>query len=379
MDKNVRFLLIDDQPENLISLKAQVKEAFPDAEVFTAGDGQAGLKLARQYEPEVIVLDIRMPGIDGYEVCRLLKAEERLRDIPVIFATAQKRDRETRLKAIESGCEAFIRKPVDEIELLAQLRAMLKIRETNRIKQAEKEKLMGLVDRKSRDLISLEDEYQSVLDELPALVCAFLPDSTLLYVNKAYCNYFNLPEEALLGKKFLDFLPEPEQDKAKRKYLALTGANSSNRYIYPTLHEGKLGWQEWRNRAIFDENGQAKHYYSIGVDITDRKQNEEKLIFLSYHDHLTGLYNRRFFEEEMKRLNTARNLPISIVMADVNGLKMVNDSFGHAAGDDLLKRAAEFFRQGCREEDVLARIGGDEFAIILPQTYLNRRNHADCT
>ena len=97
-------------------------------------------------------------------------------------------------------------------------------------------------------------------------------------------------------------------------------------------------------------------------------KRNEKIRYLSYHDVLTGLYNRRFYEEEFERIHTEQNLPISIIIGDINGLKLVNDAFGHAEGDKLLKMAATAIQGMCRKEDVAARWGGDEFIILLPRT-----------
>src|SRR5665647_729998 len=121
-------------------------------------------------------------------------------------------------------------------------------------------------------------------------------------------------------------------------------------------------------KLLVDEKGNASKVIGTIQDITESKKKEEEILYLSYHDQLTGFYNRRFYEEELKRLDTERNLPMSIAMGDVNGLKLVNDSFGLAMGDALLKKAAEVIKRGCRADDIIARLGGDEFIIILPKT-----------
>jgi len=119
---------------------------------------------------------------------------------------------------------------------------------------------------------------------------------------------------------------------------------------------------------VLDDKGKPWASLVTFLDITERKKAEENLVYLSYHDFLTGLYNRRFFEEEMVRLNTERNLPITIMMGDLNGLKLINDSFGHASGDEYLKKAARVIKDTFRGDDIVSRIGGDEFAILLART-----------
>jgi diguanylate cyclase (GGDEF)-like protein len=122
----------------------------------------------------------------------------------------------------------------------------------------------------------------------------------------------------------------------------------------------------WSNTLLLDHQGNVEGLACIGNDITERRQAEVKLRYLSTHDHLTGLYNRSYFDEELARLERSRKYPVSIIMADVDGLKEVNDIMGHAAGDKLLQEVGQILKEVFRAEDVVARIGGDEFAVLLP-------------
>ncbi len=153
MESNtLKILAIDDNPDNLTSVKAVVLDRLPDAKVYTASSGRQGLDLAFAYDPDVILLDIVMPGMDGFTVCRKLKDDQYLHTIPVVFLTALKTDSESRIRALEAGAESFLSKPFDEIELTAQIKAMAKIKAANRQKQLEKDHLEALVKERSMEL-----------------------------------------------------------------------------------------------------------------------------------------------------------------------------------------------------------------------------------
>ncbi|MHB8130055.1 MAG: HD domain-containing phosphohydrolase [Mobilitalea sp.] len=122
---------------------------------------------------------------------------------------------------------------------------------------------------------------------------------------------------------------------------------------------------------IKDENGNINGAVLIFRDFTEKKDKQERIEYLSFHDQLTGLYNRRYLEEELIRIDVPGNHPLTVVMLDVNGLKLINDAFGHKMGDKVLQNAAEIMKNECRQGDILARYGGDEFVILLPKTNSN--------
>ncbi|MEA4847876.1 MAG: diguanylate cyclase [Clostridiaceae bacterium] len=119
---------------------------------------------------------------------------------------------------------------------------------------------------------------------------------------------------------------------------------------------------------IKDNEGSTQGVILVFRDVSEEKRRQDEIYYMSYYDSLTGLYNRRFFEEEIKRIDMEGELPISIIMGDVNGLKLINDAFGHSEGDILIKKAAKAVRSACRENDITARWGGDEFVVLLPKT-----------
>ena len=165
-NRDIKILAIDDNTDNLITLKALLYESFPKVKVFTATSGISGIQKAIELIPDVILLDIIMPGMDGYETCTMLKKNEQLSDIPVVFVTALKEEKESRIKGLEVGAEAFLSKPIDESELKAQIRAMLKIREANLVRRNEHVRLSAIINERTRELEITHKATLNLLEDL---------------------------------------------------------------------------------------------------------------------------------------------------------------------------------------------------------------------
>jgi diguanylate cyclase (GGDEF)-like protein/PAS domain S-box-containing protein len=195
--------------------------------------------------------------------------------------------------------------------------------------------------------------------------------SRFVLINKALAERLGIkdPDEAV-GKTDFDFFSE---EHAKQAYndeqnVIKTGKPIIGIEEKETWHEKGDRWVSTIKMPFYDEKGKIIGTFGISRDITERKKAEEKIEYLSFHDGLTGLYNRAYFDEELNRLDTERQLPITIVMGDLNGLKLINDAYGHSKGDMLLRNIADILKESFRKEDITSRWGGDEFITILPKT-----------
>ncbi|WP_143423084.1 PAS domain S-box protein [Halarsenatibacter silvermanii] len=213
-----------------------------------------------------------------------------------------------------------------------------------------------------------EEQYRKIFEMAPVGLMLEDEEGNILEVNEKLCEITGYEEEELLGNNIMDTLVIPELREQARENMEriLAGENLEFKGFSRRKNGEKYYLHLFETKVSLPREEEG--ILSIQLDITDLKEKEEELKYLSYHDTLTDLYNRTFLEEEMKRLNTERQHPLSIIYCDVNGLKIVNDTYGHRAGDELLKKVADIMNSITRDEDLVSRWAGDEYVILLPDT-----------
>lgn len=233
---------------------------------------------------------------------------------------------------------------------------------------------------------ALENErarYRAIVEGQREWIVRFLPDGRLTFVNAAYCRTVGKSPEELMGTSWLAGMPEAPRREAEECLQGLSIASPIRSLeIRVPNKDGTFRWQNWTWHAILDNAGHIVEIQGIGNDVTERVLAEEQSRYLSTHDALTGLYNRAYFEAELERIEKLQLYPVSIVVGDLDHLKLINDRYGHAIGDAAFRLASKILSGAFRAQDVIARIGGDEFAVVLPgadettaRTILQRITH----
>ncbi|MDY6827456.1 MAG: PAS domain S-box protein [Bacillota bacterium] len=218
------------------------------------------------------------------------------------------------------------------------------------------------------ELKKSEQKYREILSTIKDGYFEVNLKGKITFCNNAAAEQMGYHPDELRGKHYHSLCKNP--DLVYKNFSSLLQTGKSERALTVELirKDGTELFGELTLSVIRDKTGNVQGFRGLGRDITERKKYEEKLRYLSLHDQLTGLYNRSYFENELERLDKSREYPITIIVTDLDGLKLFNDTVGHEQGDRLLKECAGVLRQSLRGADILARIGGDEFVIILPKT-----------
>jgi two-component system, cell cycle response regulator len=377
-----RVLVVDDLDINVKLLDAKLSAEYFD--VLKALDGRSALEIAAAELPDVILLDVMMPRMDGFEVCRRLKANPRTADLPVVMVTALS-DAANRLRGLEAGADDFLTKPVADIALFARVRSLVRLK-----RMMEEWRL--------RDEICGRfggDEAPPDLDHGPARIliieedvfaAAKMAEALAIAHRVTSAGSCAEAQSSLDGETDLVIASLTTADSDTLRFVSQCRANDVFRQLpilliaaerdLPRLAKGlDLGANDYlvrpvdRNELIARTNIQIRRKrLQNRLDVNYRRS-----LSLALTDELTGLYNRRYLfahlDELMARVN-GDGVGVALLMFDIDHFKRVNDTHGHAAGDDVLREIAVRAVDSVRSVDLVARLGGEEFAVVMPETGL---------
>ncbi|AZF66516.1 MULTISPECIES: bifunctional diguanylate cyclase/phosphodiesterase [Pseudomonas] len=349
------LLVVDDYPENLISMRALLQRE--DWHVMTAASGLEALELLLAHEVDLVLLDVRMPGMDGFEVARLMRGSQRTRMTPIIFLTAHAQSPASVLEGYASGAIDYLFKPFDPHILKPKVQALLEHQRNRRALQ-----------RLSHDLESARAFNASVLDNAAEGILVVGEGSVIQYANPAISRLLNATMAELQGESFLSFLQKPHVPA----WLGFA--------MYEAYRKGET-WRQ-HDAILRTSRGQQvpvalscaplpaeqKAMVVTVLDMSEVRHLHQQLEFQAVTDPLTGLLNRRGFHQAVENtLLRSERTEQSLVLLylDLDGFKRVNDSLGHDAGDRVLRWVSEQMQACLRSYDILGRMGGDEFTALV--------------
>ena len=385
---NERILIVDDTPANIDVLGAILMEEY---DISVAVNGPMAIEIAKSdTPPDLILLDIMMPEMDGYEVARELKSERQTRQIPIIFVTAKIEDRDEAF-GFQVGAVDYIRKPVNPSITLARIKSQLELKRykdhltrlveekefevtsSRRELEHEKERLSKV----SEDLVykkaaahKHEVYFRELFMNSPYGIVLVGRDNRIIRTNKSFSKLLGYSVSDILNKRFPGF---PVEDLFRSNYeMLLKNARNGETVSVEIQCLHKNGFEIPISALAYPVkvDNQVQGVFVFYENISQRKLFEEKLKHQAYHDSLTGIPNRLLFSERLDiALENRKNgtgFKFAVLLIDLDRFKSVNDSLGHQAGDELLQLVSAKIKECLRTKDTLARLGGDEFAILLP-------------
>jgi two-component system cell cycle response regulator len=380
---SARVLVVDDVELNVKLLEAKLGSEYFD--VLSARDGPAALRIADAELPDVVLLDVMMPEMDGFEVCRRLKANPRTADLPVVMVTALS-DAANRLRGLESGADDFLTKPVDDVALFARVRSLARLKRLME-EWRLREEICGRFGGKGGPLEDAGPARIMIIDEDRAAAAKIA--ETLAPIAVATLCVSGCAEAlarlddgveliiASLSAGDGDPLRLVTQCRAAGAFRQLPILMIAGDGDLPRLAKGlDLGANDYLVRPIDRNELLARTTTQIRRKrLQDRlADNYRRSLSLALTDELTGLHNRRYLLAHLGEMMMARTdrdpIPAAILLLDIDHFKAVNDTHGHAAGDGVLRELAARAMGCVRSVDLVARLGGEEFVVVMPETDL---------
>ncbi len=383
-----RVLVVDDILANVKLLEARLAAEY--FEVLTAYSGPEALDICARERVDVVLLDVMMPGMDGFEVCRRLKADPKTLHIPVIMVTALDQPSD-RVQGLENGADDFLTKPVDDIALVTRVKNLgrLKVLNDEMLLRASTSKQLGLNDKAALEkaqsnrpgrLLIVDDHPRSaarLVEALSKTHDTFIERDPVAALSKLSEHNFDVLI-ASLSIRGSDTLRLCSQVRALEKTRHLPIVILVEPGDEARLMRGlDMGINDYLMRPIERTEMLAR----IRTQIKRKRYSDflrnklQETVELSIIDPLTGLHNRRYMDGHMSTLvgdAIANGRPLSVLLADIDFFKKVNDTYGHDVGDAVLKEFSERFRRNTRGIDLSCRLGGEEFIIIMPDTDIGR-------
>ncbi|WP_025131132.1 bifunctional diguanylate cyclase/phosphodiesterase [Pseudomonas sp. PH1b] len=349
------LLIVDDYPENLLSMRALLQRQ--DWRVMTAASGVEALGLLLEHEVDLVLLDVQMPGMDGFEVARLMRGSQRTRLTPIIFLTANEQSQDAVIKGYASGAVDYLFKPFDPQILKPKVQALLEHQRNRRALQ-----------HLSHDLEVARAFNASVLDNAAEGILVVDEGGYVRFANPAVSRLLSAQVKELEGSPFLDYLQKPHVPDWSDSQLYACYRRGETYRLHDALLRTVPGQQISVALSCAPLPSEQKAMVVTLLDMSEVRHLHQQLEYQAVTDPLTGLLNRRGFYQTVENIllrSDRSDKSLVLLYLDLDGFKRVNDSLGHDAGDRVLRWVSEQLKECLHSFDILGRMGGDEFTALL--------------
>ena len=357
-DNKAAILLVDDKPANLLSLEVLLEDF--DVRLLRAASGREALQVLQQEDISLVLLDVQMPDMDGFEVTRLIRANPESRHVPVILITANSGDSEYMVRGYQSGAVDFLGKPIETVALQSKVRIFLELDRKSRELELSNQALADSV----REHKRLREQNELLLRSIGEGILRLDTSGHIVYANPV-ADVLLDHGEILTDLRFQDCIASDHGEVLVRQMIAAcrkgghwSGMVALRRYDHSFPAE-----------LTATPHSEAEHGFTgislVIKDVSHWQLREQELRDESERDALTGLLNRRGLDRILSDRLSRREQDLAVLFLDLDHFKPVNDKHGHQTGDDLLRQVASLLQDTVRDSDVVARLGGDEFCLLL--------------